>query len=328
MKPKPFSVAPRIVFSADDDADVDAVVRLTSAIFGASSRFAGRAMKAESTSFGRITLARAEMQNWELERGLEATLVILLPIEGEVVCIRRSSQQDVQAGSGFAILAPYERTDLKVAKGRCLTLTIPLEAFALRAEQLTGRAPPPNAAAQMPDRLTLETPTAAALARHMKAAFAEAADVAHYGMSLVVFAGYEDLLLSLAVACLYPPCKPQPGADHAAAPAAIRRARDHIRAHAEEAIDFARVSAAFGLSMRAMQENFRRYYGQSPRDYLLALRLANARRRLTADHESASVTVAAFDCGFRDLGYFAAKYREKYSELPSETLRAAQGRGP
>jgi len=326
MSLQPLGARPRIVF-ADEGADVDAVVRQTSAIFGAGSRFVGlregRVMKAESTTFGAVTIARAHLMNWRLERGLEPTLVVLLPVEGEIVCSNRRLQQDVRAGHGAAILPPYERVDIEVVRARCLTLTIPVETFALRAERLTGRAPAPNAGVALPDRLSLETPAAAALARHMRAAIAEAVELEPYGLSPAVFAGYEDLLLSLAVACLFAPCE---APARPTAPVAVRRAREHIRAHAEEPIDFADLAAALGLSMRAMQENFRRYYGQSPRDYLLAVRLANARRRLTLDDQAASVTVAAFDCGFRDLGYFAAKYREKYGELPSETLREAQGR--
>jgi transcriptional regulator GlxA family with amidase domain len=39
-----------------------------------------------------------------------------------------------------------------------------------------------------------------------------------------------------------------------------------------------------------------------------------------------SVTAAALECGFSNLGEFAGKYRQRFGENPSETLKRALGR--
>jgi transcriptional regulator GlxA family with amidase domain len=36
------------------------------------------------------------------------------------------------------------------------------------------------------------------------------------------------------------------------------------------------------------------------------------------------VTAAALECGFSNLGEFARKYRQRFDENPSETLRRAR----
>jgi transcriptional regulator GlxA family with amidase domain len=76
--------------------------------------------------------------------------------------------------------------------------------------------------------------------------------------------------------------------------------------------------------MRALQENFRRSYGCSPRAYILECRLERARGVLLTADRSTRVTQVALDRGFTDLGHFSAKYRDRYGELPSVTLSTSQ----
>jgi AraC-like DNA-binding protein len=45
---------------------------------------------------------------------------------------------------------------------------------------------------------------------------------------------------------------------------------------------------------------------------------------LSLPDRTTTVSAAAFECGFGDLSDFSAKYRNKYGELPSETLRFAR----
>jgi transcriptional regulator GlxA family with amidase domain len=58
--------------------------------------------------------------------------------------------------------------------------------------------------------------------------------------------------------------------------------------------------------------------------YLRNVRLDRARLRLSDVHAAeASVTAIALECGFGHLGKFAAAYRERFGEQPSETLANA-----
>ena len=53
---------------------------------------------------------------------------------------------------------------------------------------------------------------------------------------------------------------------------------------------------------------------------LRGVRLEQARRMILADEAGASVTQIAMACQFASFGHFARRYREKFGELPSETM--------
>ena len=62
--------------------------------------------------------------------------------------------------------------------------------------------------------------------------------------------------------------------------------------------------------------------GLSPKTYLKALKLNEARRELRRSGSAlASVSDVAMRYGFWHLSQFAADYRWLFGELPSETLR-------
>jgi AraC-like DNA-binding protein len=172
--------------------------------------------------------------------------------------------------------------------------------------------------------IDLGSPIAAILSKTMQTALVEAANLQTVGMGGLASAGYEDLLLNLTVAVLFPQVAAAMGhASPDCGPAVISAVRDYIRACAGEVVEMSVVASRFNISMRAMQENFRRYYGFSPRDYLTECRLDRAHQSLLAADGSKSISEVAEACGFSDYKHFSAKYRDKYGELPSETLRVA-----
>ena len=172
--------------------------------------------------------------------------------------------------------------------------------------------------------MSLSSPVGEAFARTMKTAFAEFCGLNTAGLGPLAIAGYEDMLTNLAAAALFPAVAQTLGRPTApCAPAAIRRARDLIKAHAAEPFRISKLAADLGLPMRTLQENFRRVFGLSPREWLLECRLENARQRLTLPDRPTSVCMVAYECGFGDLSGFSAKYRKRYGEPPSQTLRVA-----
>ena len=58
--------------------------------------------------------------------------------------------------------------------------------------------------------------------------------------------------------------------------------------------------------------------------YLRALRLDVAHRRLREPQAHATVATVALDCGFTHLGRFAQAYAQRFGEAPAATMR---GRG-
>ncbi len=134
----------------------------------------------------------------------------------------------------------------------------------------------------------------------------------------------EDMLMSVLLqttqhnytAALRGPCQDS-------VPFYVRRAEEFLRAHAAEPITFEDLVAAAGASSRSLHCGFRKYRQTTPMRMLKDYRLDMARQQLlTSRSGEESVTSVALNCGFLHLSRFAADYKARFDELPSETHRA------
>ncbi|GAB3306209.1 helix-turn-helix domain-containing protein [Epidermidibacterium keratini] len=98
----------------------------------------------------------------------------------------------------------------------------------------------------------------------------------------------------------------------------VRRAQESIERRYAEPLLVTDIARDAGVSVRRLQETFAEVHGISPKTYLRDYRLEQAHRALRAGQ--GSVTEVAQACGFNHLGRFAASYRERFGELPSQTL--------
>lgn len=76
-----------------------------------------------------------------------------------------------------------------------------------------------------------------------------------------------------------------------------------------------------GVSRERLYHDFNTYYGQSPVAYLRNLRFEETYRRLNNTKPWENVSSIAMDCGFQQLGRFSQEYKNRFGELPSETLK-------
>lgn len=107
------------------------------------------------------------------------------------------------------------------------------------------------------------------------------------------------------------------------APPAVRRAMEIIEGHAAEPLSVEDVAEAVGVSVRSLQDGFRRHLETTPVSYLREVRLNRVRAELTAsDPGTTTVTDVAYRWGFCHPGRFAIAYKERFGEHPSETLRS------
>lgn len=106
-----------------------------------------------------------------------------------------------------------------------------------------------------------------------------------------------------------------------AMPPSTRRARDYIHAHAADVPSVADIAHAAGVGVRALARGFERHFGVSPQRYLQQYRLDRAREQLRSAATGTTVTSVAAQWGFWQLGSFAARYRERFGESPSQTLK-------
>ncbi|GAA1687593.1 AraC family transcriptional regulator [Fodinicola feengrottensis] len=103
---------------------------------------------------------------------------------------------------------------------------------------------------------------------------------------------------------------------------AVRRVAELIQDAPEREFTVADLAGQAGVSVRALQEGFRRHYGVTPTEYLTDVRLTRA-RTLIEQGEPAPVRVSevAYQVGFVHLGRFAQAYRRRFGVTPSTALR-------
>lgn len=134
-------------------------------------------------------------------------------------------------------------------------------------------------------------------------------------------ASLEGTLLTLFLECLNDPQPAGKRRGEAAAMARVTRVEDWIDANLSESIrvdDLARVA---NISVRALENAFRRFRGCSPMEAVTRRRLNRAQHILRSPNPETTVTAVATECGFFHFGRFAGQYRKAFGETPSQTLR-------
>jgi AraC-like DNA-binding protein len=123
-----------------------------------------------------------------------------------------------------------------------------------------------------------------------------------------------------------PPTGPMIGrGEGGALPRDVARLLHWLRGHLDESVDLETLAQVAGVRPRTLETNFQRFLGTTPLGWVRDARLALARRRLLQAGPRDSVTSIALDSGFNQLGRFAARYRERFGELPPQTLRRVRG---
>jgi AraC-like DNA-binding protein len=223
------------------------------------------------------------------------------------------------------VFQPVGRTALERWHADCRLIAVKIEARALghHLERLLGRP------LRTPPRLTPELDPASGpgrtWARLVRLVVAEMdADGGLLHQPLLVAQLREALLTGLLLATGHPYREELDGpSGPAVAPRPVQRALEAIHARPEHPFTTAELAAVAGVGARWLQVAFRRQSGLSPMAYLREVRLERARAELSeADPAGTTVADVAFRWGFGHLGRFAEKYRERFGELPSETLRS------
>lgn len=132
----------------------------------------------------------------------------------------------------------------------------------------------------------------------------------------------ESLVRGFLLAVDHPHREALIGGERFVAPRPVRAAVEIIEAEADSPLTLSSIAARCHISVRSLQQGFRRHLGTSPMAYLREVRLRRAHQTLLRSDPSA-VTVAsvAYQWGFSNLGRFAAAHAARYGETPTETLR-------
>lgn len=102
---------------------------------------------------------------------------------------------------------------------------------------------------------------------------------------------------------------------------ALRKALAIIHERSDDPIQVADLERLCEISSRTLRYAFLEEFGVPPKQYLLAFRLNQVRRRLVEEGpRRGRISDAANDGGFWHMGEFAALYRRMFAELPSQTI--------
>lgn len=243
-----------------------------------------------------------------------------------------SGSMDVRQGRGHGVLATPEQamlldpagdTVLDRWTGDCRALSVKIDAAALyeRLEQLIGRPPRGRLAFGSLLDITRGPGLSWVTFARQVAAGALAGD----GLAtheLVARPLQEALLNGLLLAAEHPWREELARPGGPSRPAPVKRVMDAVRARPEHPFTSTELAALARVSVRRLQESFREYVGMSPMAYVREVRLERVHEELRAGApDGTSVTEVAWRWGFAHPGRFAARYRERFGETPSATLR-------
>jgi AraC-like DNA-binding protein len=109
-------------------------------------------------------------------------------------------------------------------------------------------------------------------------------------------------------------------------PAHVAKAIRFMQDNLSVRLSAASIAAYCDVPERTLRRHFKRFTGQTLVPFHRNLRLAAAHRVLHRGDNDVEVTAVAADHGFSHFGQFAARYRQRFAELPSETRRTSRAR--
>ena len=95
----------------------------------------------------------------------------------------------------------------------------------------------------------------------------------------------------------------------------VARALRHIELHFERPIGLTRLARVAGCSTSTLARAFRRDLGQTPREYLIGIRLARAACAMASGDKVESVMLAA---GFRSKRNFYRLFKAQFGQTPAD----------
>ncbi|WP_205855763.1 helix-turn-helix transcriptional regulator, partial [Phytoactinopolyspora endophytica] len=102
---------------------------------------------------------------------------------------------------------------------------------------------------------------------------------------------------------------------------AVSIARELIENHPEWEHSVRSLAKAANVGVRTLQKGFAHHLGVAPKEYLTRVRMQRIHDELTAsEQDMVTVSQVSAKWGLNHSGRFAADYRRRYGELPSDTL--------
>lgn len=99
----------------------------------------------------------------------------------------------------------------------------------------------------------------------------------------------------------------------------VRRAEQFMAENLDRPVRVSELAEITGVTTRTLSSNFNHFLGDSPARYFLNMRLARARSMLLDSSQAKRVSDVAHELGFSHQSGFAAAYRARFHETPTQT---------
>ncbi|MCJ8270680.1 MAG: AraC family transcriptional regulator [Psychrosphaera sp.] len=97
--------------------------------------------------------------------------------------------------------------------------------------------------------------------------------------------------------------------------AAIKAPVDYINKNYMDDFSIADLAKTAHLSVSALERRFKKYMNKTPRQFIIEVRLENARRLLV--ETSLPIALVGSESGFADHSYFSRKFAQMFDDIPS-----------
>jgi AraC-like DNA-binding protein len=307
-------------------SDVETVTSALSEVYSEVTvvrRRSSRYMRMEvvTSTLPNITCGRLRISSSTVRTACYPLIAVCMPITGETVITSHTSSASV-GGESAAVVSPGSPVVVDYMTDDCAIETLVFEQTAVEAELARMLGAPLTRPLQFDSQLSLSAPTP--WSRTLSFLHSELTDPE----GLAAIPTMSTRLGHLMMAGLLV-SQPHNYSEELAKPTAvlaskpIRKALEFIEDRPAEIETVADIASTVGLSVRALDDGFRRFVGTPPMTYLRNLRMTRAHEELVAaDPYSTTATAVARKWGFGHYGRFAADYRRRFGHKPSETLRS------
>ncbi|QGZ48340.1 helix-turn-helix domain-containing protein [Streptomyces sp. QHH-9511] len=246
------------------------------------------------------------------------------PLTGTMELRQGGRAPVVGTATDAVVLDPSGDTVLDRWSGDCRAVSVKIGATALadRLERLLGR--PLRGPLAFEPRLDVARGPGLSWVRFARQVAHEALAGDSLAQHPLVAAPLQEALLNgLLLAAEHPWRDELAHPSEPLRPAPVKRAMDAVLACPEHPFTTTELAGLARVGVRRLQESFREYVGMSPMAYLREVRLDRVHQELRgAGPGELSVSEVAGRWGFTHLGRFAAQYRTRFGETPSQTLRS------
>jgi AraC-like DNA-binding protein len=239
---------------------------------------------------------------------------------GTLLARQRGEVVEVDAGQGVVFQASGEVAMTTSDDYSCLAVKIAPGALEGALETILGR--PVTQPLALSSTIDLRTRAGAGWARLVRLLVDEAGPTGMADSEMVAAPLREAVLHGLLRAVDHPYREALDAPAPSFGPATLRRIVDTVEADPTRDLTLTEMARIAAVSVRTLQELYRRHLQTTPTEHLRHTRLARAHQQLRAsDPTETTVGAVARRCGFIHFGRFARAYRARFGELPSTTLR-------